>query len=149
MRADPPSFYIQNIRNNTNRARTPKWAIKAGLVDNSERDRKARKNQWAKRFDERNAQSTLVGQSLEEGEEGEDYNPVSEDPEAVERRRNEGLWNNDDEEYYDEGGCDRAASRSSKYPAELLGQGQGLGCGLKQQRRPRGEPETLALPCKL
>lgn len=115
--ADPPSFYIQNIRNNTNRARTPKWAIKAGLVDNSERDRKARKNQWAKRFDERNAQSTLVGQSLEEGEEGEDYNPVAEDPEAVERRRNEGLWNNDDEEYYDEGGSDarfRVPSQGSR-----------------------------------
>jgi hypothetical protein len=112
--ADPPSFYIQNIRNNTNRARTPKWAIKAGLVDNSERDRKARKNQWAKRFDERNAQSTLVGQSLEEGEEGEDYNPVTEDPEAVERRRNEGLWNNDDEEYYDEGGCECAGSRNQE-----------------------------------
>ncbi|RSH91877.1 hypothetical protein EHS25_009247 [Saitozyma podzolica] len=113
------NFYIQNIRNNTNRARTPKWAIKAGLVDNSERDRKARKNQWAKRFDERNAQSTLVGQSLEEGEEGEDYNPVTEDPEAVERRRNEGLWNNDDEEYYDE---DRAVNQKHwHYPANFEG----------------------------
>ncbi|GFZ48730.1 hypothetical protein JCM24511_06479 [Saitozyma sp. JCM 24511] len=113
------NFYIQNIRNNTNRARTPKWAIKAGLVDNSERDRKARKNQWAKRFDERNAQSTLVGQSLEEGEEGENYNPVMEDPEAVERRRNEGLWNNDEEEYYDE---DRAVNQKRwHYPANFEG----------------------------
>jgi hypothetical protein len=67
----------------------------------------------------------------------------------VERRRNEGLWNNDDEEYYDEGGSDCAGSRSSTYSAGLLCQGLGLGWGLNIHRRPRGEPETLALPCKL
>jgi hypothetical protein len=99
------SFYCQNIRNNTNRARTPKWALKAGLIDTTDRERRLRKNQWSKRFDERNAQSAHVGQALEEGEEGDNYVPVSEQEQERERRReHEGLWNdNDDTEYYNEG----------------------------------------------
>lgn len=99
------SFYIQNIRNNTNRNRTPKWALKAGLVDNSDNERHARKNLWAKRFDERNLQSTHIGANLAEGEEGENYDPVYNDPEEMERRRNEGLWTGAEEEYYNPGTC--------------------------------------------
>ncbi|WWC94883.1 hypothetical protein V866_001734 [Kwoniella sp. B9012] len=114
------NFYIQNIRNNQNRARTPKWAIKHGLVDNSDRERRARKNQWSKRFDERNAHSTLRDQELEEGEEGGNYDPsIRSDPEEVQRRRNEGLWTNDDEEYYNE---DQAPNqRNWHYPANFEG----------------------------
>jgi hypothetical protein len=83
------------------------------LIDDSDRQRRLKKNQWSKRFDERNAQSTHVGQALEDGEMGEDYAPVSErDLEAEQRRRNEGLWGNDEEEYYNPGmwshrDCDR------------------------------------------
>jgi hypothetical protein len=89
----------------TNQGRTPKWALKAGLVNTDDRDRRARKNQWAKRFDERNAYSAHVGQSLEEGEEGENYVPVSEAERERERRRERGgLWNeNEDAEYCSEG----------------------------------------------
>jgi hypothetical protein len=45
-----------------------------------------------------------VGQALEEGEEGANYDPVNEDPAAVARRRNEGLWTGEDEDYYNQGG---------------------------------------------
>jgi len=46
------NFYLQNIRNNENRKRTPKWATKAGLVKDNVAKRKA-KTQWANRYDER------------------------------------------------------------------------------------------------
>ncbi|ORY33362.1 hypothetical protein BCR39DRAFT_519447 [Naematelia encephala] len=114
------NFYIQNIRNNTNRARTPKWALKAGLINNSDNERRLKKSQWSKRFDERNNQSTLANQPLEEGEEGENYVPVSEeDRQAQEHRRREGLWDNNDEEYYNE---DRAINQERwHYPANFEG----------------------------
>ncbi|KAK1921995.1 hypothetical protein DB88DRAFT_496814 [Papiliotrema laurentii] len=121
------NFYCQNIRNNTNRGRTPKWALKAGLVNSDDRDRRARKNQWAKRFDERNAYSAHVGQSLEEGEEGENYVPVSEaEREREMRREREGLWReNEDTEYYNE---DQAPNqRNWHYPANFEGAASGTG----------------------
>ncbi|KAA1076756.1 hypothetical protein PGT21_017774 [Puccinia graminis f. sp. tritici] len=46
------NFYLQNIRNNENRKRTPQWATKAGLVKDPTAKRKA-KTQWANRYDER------------------------------------------------------------------------------------------------
>lgn len=46
------NFYLQNIRNNENRKRTPHWATKAGLVKDQTAKRKAR-TQWANRYDER------------------------------------------------------------------------------------------------
>ncbi|ODN73158.1 hypothetical protein L202_07723 [Cryptococcus amylolentus CBS 6039] len=113
------NFYIQNIRNNQNRARTPKWAIKYGLVDNSNNERRAQKNLWAKRFEERNNHSTLADQELEAGEEGPNYDPYTESPAEVERRRNEGLWSAEDEEYYN---ADRAPNQKSwHYPANFEG----------------------------
>ncbi|WVF73097.1 hypothetical protein IAT40_007916 [Kwoniella sp. CBS 6097] len=113
------NFYIQNIRNNENKARTPKWAIRYGLVDNSNRERRARKNQWAKRYDERNPHSTHLDAQLEEGEEGINYDPTTIDPAEVERRRNEGLWTREDEEYYN---SDQAPNqRNWHYPANFEG----------------------------
>ena len=126
----------------TNRGRTPKWALKAGLVNSDDRDRRARKNQWAKRFDERNAYSAHVGQSLEEGEEGENYVPVSEaEREREMRREREGLWReNEDTEYYNEGRLrfflqgaiadtsDQAPNqRNWHYPANFEGAASGTG----------------------
>jgi hypothetical protein len=70
--------------------------------------RKLAKSQWSKRYDERNPNSTLDDAELEEGEEGNNYIPSREiDPEEVARRRREGLWTNQDEEYYNEGECMR------------------------------------------
>jgi len=126
------NFYIQNIRNNTHRARTPKWALKAGLVSNEDNERRARKNQWSKRFDERNSASAHVGQALEEGEEGDNYVPI--DPaerEAEERRRTEGLWTRGDEEYYNEDEAPNQAHWS--YPMNFHG-AVSEGTGRKKSR---------------
>lgn len=65
--------------------------------------RKAAKSQWAKRYDERLPESTFVGQELAEGEEGPNYVPYDED--SPQRRGSEGLWDRDDEQYYNEGEC--------------------------------------------
>ncbi|KAG0150711.1 hypothetical protein CROQUDRAFT_651949 [Cronartium quercuum f. sp. fusiforme G11] len=46
------NFYLQNIRNNSNRKRTPAWATKAGLIKDPSAKRK-QKTQWANRYDER------------------------------------------------------------------------------------------------
>ncbi|KAI9634097.1 uncharacterized protein MKK02DRAFT_38768 [Dioszegia hungarica] len=97
------NFYVQNIRNNENKARTPKWARKAGLVDPADEQRRIAKSQWKKRFDERNNVSTHVGAELEDGEVGGNYEPM--DPRDEERRarmRNEGLWRDEDAELYNE-----------------------------------------------
>ncbi|WVO14276.1 hypothetical protein L204_101908 [Cryptococcus depauperatus] len=115
------NFYIQNIRNNQNRARTPKWAIRYGLVDNSANERHARKNQWAKRFDERNNHSTLTEQELEAGEEGPNYVPRFESPEEVQRRRNEGLWSAEDEEYYNADQASAPKKSTWHYPMNFEG----------------------------
>ncbi|BGP22864.1 UPF0057 family protein [Rhodotorula toruloides] len=44
-------YYCQNIRNNKTAKRTPKWAIRAGLV--KIKDPRAGRHQWAYRYDER------------------------------------------------------------------------------------------------
>ncbi|KAH8914553.1 hypothetical protein BT69DRAFT_1357733 [Atractiella rhizophila] len=44
------NFYLQNIRNNKNRARTPKWAIRYGLVHVKD-PKKNPKRQWANRYE--------------------------------------------------------------------------------------------------
>ncbi|KAG7571274.1 hypothetical protein FFLO_00786 [Filobasidium floriforme] len=118
------NFYIQNIRNNDGRKRTPKWIKKAGLVDDSEDKRRAAKSQWAKRYDERLPNSTLDEADLAEGEEGGNYVPSRTiDEEEVARRRREGLWSNEDEEYYnEEREHDRAPNQQHwHYPANFEG----------------------------
>ncbi|KAL7418384.1 hypothetical protein Q5752_006842 [Cryptotrichosporon argae] len=128
------NFYIQNIRNNTNKARTPKWAIRYGLVDDSDRQRRLKRSEWAKRYDERNPQSTHIGQALEEGEEGDDYVPT--DPNAVPARRSEGLWTGEDEEYYNE---DAAPNQKHwHYPTNFEG---AVGDG-QSKRRSKGRTQA-------
>ncbi|BGP13932.1 hypothetical protein JCM10213v2_001870 [Rhodosporidiobolus nylandii] len=45
------SVYCQSVRNNKTKARTPRWAIRAGLVEIE--DNRAGRHQWAHRYDER------------------------------------------------------------------------------------------------
>lgn len=89
-----------------NKARTPKWAIRYGLVNSDDLDRRAAKSQWTKRYDERLPESSHMGQDLADGEVGDNYVPYGEeDEERARRNRNEGLWTRDDEEFYQEGRC--------------------------------------------
>jgi len=104
------NFYIQNIRNNKNNRRTPKWASRYGLVDTSEIERKKKKSQWATRYNDRLPNSTLEGQEYEEGQvagrsaENLDENGPSSRPAGT-------LWAEQEESYYGSG--DRAASSAS------------------------------------
>ncbi|KAG9084431.1 hypothetical protein FRC06_004087 [Ceratobasidium sp. 370] len=124
------NFYIQNIRNNKNHRRTPKWALRYGLVDDTEIQRRKRRSQWANRYDERLPQSALEGQEYEEGQNaGETPRDEQNDPFA--RRNGEpALWNETDESYYNGGnrlrpGSLRTDSQSSlsnrrwHYPANF------------------------------
>jgi len=48
------NFYLQNIRDNSSKARTPAWAVRAGLVQDKSAKRK-KQQAWANRYDERTA----------------------------------------------------------------------------------------------
>lgn len=122
----PDPFYLhfmlnllQNIRNNKNHARTPKWAQRYGLVDTSEIQRKQRKSQWASRYNERLPQSTLEGQPYEEGQEQASSVDISTDVNGVPQRQPNGeLWRPEDESYY---GTDANSTSSGRwrYPANF------------------------------
>ncbi|KIM20474.1 hypothetical protein M408DRAFT_333963 [Serendipita vermifera MAFF 305830] len=98
------NFYIQNIRNNKNHKRTPKWAIRYGLVDDSEIRRKERRSQWAGRYNDRLPNSTLEGRQVEEGQvpDGPSRDPSATDVNANARTEQEGrLWDStQDEQFY-------------------------------------------------
>ncbi|RXW15067.1 hypothetical protein EST38_g10785 [Candolleomyces aberdarensis] len=94
------NFYIQNIRNNKNHARTPKWVQKYGLVDLSEIRRKERKSQWAGRYKDRLPNSAYEGQPLAEGQEGSTSDIASLNGQPKRRNTSDGLWQPEDEQYY-------------------------------------------------
>jgi len=116
------NFYIQNIRNNSTHARTPKWAQRYGLVDTSEIKRKERKRQWATRYNDRLPQSALEGQPYEEGQEqGSSVDIPLEGSNGNARRQPDGdLWRPDDERFYNP---DKSSAPSSSgrwhYPANF------------------------------
>ncbi|TEB31302.1 hypothetical protein FA13DRAFT_1732752 [Coprinellus micaceus] len=114
------NFYIQNIRNNKNHARTPKWVQKYGLVDLSEIRRKERKSQWANRYKDRLPNSALEGQPLEEGQEGGSSVDVSYDDDGRRAKKQTDLWQREDEQYYN---ADRNSTNSTgsrwHYPANF------------------------------
>jgi len=97
------NFYIQNIRNNKNHARTPKWAQRYGLVDTSEIKRKERKSQWASRYNDRLPNSTLETQEYEEGQEQGSNADITEEHGSKRQQgeqSNGDLWRPADETFY-------------------------------------------------
>ncbi|KAG9003450.1 hypothetical protein FRB94_009985 [Tulasnella sp. JGI-2019a] len=116
------NFYIQNIRNNKNARRTPKWAVKYGLIDDTALKRRAKRQEWATRFNDRNPQSTYEGQPVEEGQ-----IPDRVPPESSTATRQPGLWNNSDEsEFYGQPGASGSVTSTSEshrgrwhYPANF------------------------------
>jgi hypothetical protein len=112
----------QNVRNNKNHARTPKWVQRYGLVDTSEIKRKERKSQWASRYKDRSPQSALEGQPYEEGQEhGSSVDISLESGNAKSRKEPNGeLWRPEDEQFYNP---DKPSAPSSSgrwhYPANF------------------------------
>ncbi|KZT70108.1 hypothetical protein DAEQUDRAFT_725727 [Daedalea quercina L-15889] len=115
------NFYIQNIRNNKNRKRTPKWLAKYGLVNTSDIKRKEQRSQWASRYDERLPASTLRDQSYEEGQEGSSsVDLASENGEARQQPNGSGeFWSRNEERYYGTNGDADAGSTRWRYPANF------------------------------
>lgn len=118
------NFYIQNIRNNKNHARTPKWAQRYGLVDTTKIERNKKKSQWAGRYNDRLPHSTLEYQPYEEGQERGSSTDLSSEGHTTRRPGGNGeLWREEDESYY--GGRNRDAANSERsggrwrYPANF------------------------------
>ncbi|KAH9981289.1 hypothetical protein BGW80DRAFT_1163113 [Lactifluus volemus] len=118
------NFYIQNIRNNKNHRRTPKWAQRYGLVDTTKIKRNEQRSQWAKRYDERLPNSALESQPLEDGQNPTASNmSLSSESAGHPRHRTENgeLWNPEEEQYYSQTNGSSNDSRSSRwhYPANF------------------------------
>jgi len=105
------NFYIQNIRNNKNRARTPKWAARYGLVDTTTMDRKKKRSDWAKRYNERTPGSALDAQDYEEGQVPDQIVAPEREPHDA-RSSGPGLWQENEEQYYNAGNSRRPTSDS-------------------------------------
>ncbi|GAA96821.1 uncharacterized protein L969DRAFT_90742 [Mixia osmundae IAM 14324] len=88
------NFLIQNCRDNRKRGRTPKWALRYGLVKDHDKEKKA-KSDWANRFDERTTTNRYDGDELAEDEWG---NPIAADSRTnasaskPSKKRNGGGW---------------------------------------------------------
>ncbi|KAJ7685156.1 hypothetical protein DFH06DRAFT_1157620 [Mycena polygramma] len=115
------NFYIQNIRNNKNHARTPKWAQRYGLVDVSEIKRKERKSQWQSRYNDRLPRSTLEGAPYEEGQDHGSSIDVSSEghPPAPRTRTNGELWGPEEEQYYGNDAASTSSGGRWHYPANF------------------------------
>ncbi|KAI0320098.1 hypothetical protein OF83DRAFT_663484 [Amylostereum chailletii] len=116
------NFYIQNIRNNKNNRRTPKWAQRYGLVDTTTIKRHQKRSQWAQRYNERNPQSTLENQPYEAGQGAASSVSVSTESANVRRAPSNGgeLWSPDDERYYNNNDSGSVQSSSRwHYPANF------------------------------
>ncbi|KAH7889692.1 hypothetical protein F5I97DRAFT_1800297 [Phlebopus sp. FC_14] len=130
------NFYIQNIRNNKNHRRTPKWAQRYGLVDTSTIKRHEQRSQWAGRYNDRNPYSTYEDQPLEEGQVGLSRTPMQDSVESTDNN----LWRPGDESYYDrEGSIQTSESAGGRwhYPANFEDTlpGAGDAAGKKKKKK--------------
>jgi hypothetical protein len=115
----------QNVRNNKNHRRTPKWAQRYGLVDTTKIQRDERKSQWASRYNDRLPQSTLDSQPYEEGQESR-LSTDEGDAAKQQHQENAAFWRPEDESFYgtNNGGAVNSASTAEstgrwRYPANF------------------------------
>ncbi|KAJ7632621.1 hypothetical protein FB45DRAFT_912962 [Roridomyces roridus] len=113
------NFYIQNIRNNKNHARTPKWAQRYGLVDTSTIKRHERRSQWQARYNDRLPQSTLDGAPYEEGQDQGSSMDLPGDEHSPRTRTNGDLWNPEEEQYYNNNNGSSSSGGRWHYPANF------------------------------
>ena len=93
----------QNVRNNKNHRRTPKWVLRYGLVNSAEFKRKEKRSQWAGRYAERLPNSTLEDAPYEEGQEVSSSVDVSVENGDPHKNNAGEYWDpNKDEHYYGE-----------------------------------------------
>ncbi|THH10206.1 hypothetical protein EW145_g1492 [Phellinidium pouzarii] len=96
------NFYIQNVRNNKNNKRTPKWAQRYGLIDTAKIERNRKRSQWASRYNDRLPHSAYEGQPLAEGEVADHSGRPDSllEPDARTRNGQGQFWSEEEERYY-------------------------------------------------
>jgi len=83
----------QNIRNNKTHARTPKWAIRYGLVDTEKIERNRKRSEWRHRY-EQDSEDRYENRAVEDGQ----IPDISRDQDP--RYRAPELWRAEDEGYF-------------------------------------------------
>ncbi|KDN51160.1 hypothetical protein RSAG8_00789, partial [Rhizoctonia solani AG-8 WAC10335] len=106
------NFYIQTIRDNKNSRRTPQWALKHGLVDDSSINRRKQRREWSHRYNERLPQSALDGAEFAH-DQVPDESTSAPAPTVGGAQSPAALWREDDSEgFYDRSKMD--APRGNK-----------------------------------
>ncbi|GAA5896726.1 hypothetical protein JCM5296_002987 [Sporobolomyces johnsonii] len=139
------NFYCQSIRNNKTKSRTPRWAIKAGLVEI--KDPRSGRHQWAHRYDERLPDSSRTGYGDSETNSLAEWDGRGPEPartsgrNKLNGRRHNGLapWDNvvDDSEV--EGEPDGGLYRN-KSDVDLAGGGGGGSRSGSRSKLPLADP---------
>ncbi|KZT32652.1 hypothetical protein SISSUDRAFT_522207 [Sistotremastrum suecicum HHB10207 ss-3] len=118
------NFYIQNIRNNKNNRRTPKWSQRYGLVNTTKIKQREARSQWATRYNEQLPNSTLENQEYEEGQNDAPSISSNQTPDA--QANGHEFWGREDEAFYGRNGRPESASMRSEesggrwhYPANF------------------------------
>jgi len=114
------NFYIQTIRNNKTYARTPKWAIRYGLVDTTKIERNNKRSQWRGKYDGRNAPGEYERQEVEPDQIPDPTPPA--DNAATPKASN--LWKPEDETYFAERTQSKAGSVISRDSGASSGGGR-------------------------
>ncbi|KAF8681202.1 Proteolipid membrane potential modulator [Rhizoctonia solani] len=96
------NFYIQTIRDNKNSRRTPQWALKHGLVDDSSINRRKKRKEWSHRYNDRLPQSVLDGAEFAPDQIPDSDPTPAPAPTVGGARSPAALWREDDSEgFYD------------------------------------------------
>jgi len=90
------NFFIQNIRNNKTHTRTPKWAVRYGLVNTKKMQRNKKRSEWAHRYNGQNPDSNYEEQELEEGQVPDRPQAAAAEPGTQPAE----LWRAEEEGYY-------------------------------------------------
>lgn len=138
---------MQNVRNNKNHRRTPKWVQRYGLVNTAEIKRKQRRSQWANRYGDRLPQSTLRDQPYEEGQEGGSSVDLASEEGSVRGRNGNGeFWNRNEESFYNANGGNASVASSARwrYPANFEDAAPASDAHKKSRRKKKDKKDRWA-----
>lgn len=113
------NFFIQNIRDNRNRNRTPKWAIRYGLVDTNYLKKREKKRQWTGRYNDQMPERTMYDEEGNEVRYGRDHRfEDGDDAAAASRRREQQRYDGslvESDRFYNDDGSSSNSLRADRY----------------------------------
>ncbi|QRW16187.1 plasma membrane proteolipid [Rhizoctonia solani] len=116
------NFYIQTIRDNKNSRRTPQWALKHGLVDDSSINRRKKRKEWSHRYNDRLPQSVLDGAEFAPDQIPDSDPTPAPAPTVGGARSPAALWREDDSEgFYDRTKMDAPRETFHRHGSHLAG----------------------------